>query len=60
MVAKKLVHSVYTVGGKIDTIPIPWLSRLEGKWSVDFAKGKNGLWYLIDMALAENSYHMTH
>lgn len=26
-------------------------------WSVDFAKGKNGVWYLIDMAVGENSYH---
>ena len=39
---------------------IPKLSHLEGRWSVDFAKGKNGLWYLIDMALADNSYHMPH
>lgn len=28
-------------------------------WSVDFAKGKNGVWYLIDMAVGENSYHWT-
>jgi len=26
-------------------------------WSVDFAKGKNGIWYLIDMARGEVSYH---
>ena len=30
---------------------------LEGFWSVDFAKAKNGKWYLLDMALGENSYH---
>jgi hypothetical protein len=32
-------------------------SNMQGHWSVDFAKGKNGLWYLIDMALAYNSFH---
>ena len=26
-------------------------------WSVDFAKGKNGTWYLIDCARGEVSYH---
>lgn len=26
-------------------------------WSIDFAKAKNGKWYLLDMALGENSYH---
>lgn len=26
-------------------------------WSVDFAKGKNGKWYCIDMARGEVSYH---
>jgi hypothetical protein len=30
---------------------------LNGYWSIDFAKGRNGIWYLIDMALGENSYH---
>lgn len=30
---------------------------LGDSWSVDFAKAKNGNWYLIDMALAESSYH---
>ncbi len=26
-------------------------------WSVDFARGRDGRWYLIDMAAAEVSYH---
>lgn len=26
-------------------------------WSVDFAKGKNGIWYFIDAALGEQSWH---
>lgn len=26
-------------------------------WSVDFALGRNGKWYLIDMAAGETSYH---
>jgi hypothetical protein len=30
---------------------------VDGYWSIDFAKGRNGKWYLIDMALGENSYH---
>lgn len=30
---------------------------MEGCWSVDFAKAKNGKWYLIDMALGHESYH---
>ena len=28
-----------------------------GYWSVDFAEGKDGTWYLIDMALGEDSFH---
>jgi len=31
--------------------------RFQDYWSVDFAKGKNGIWYLIDMARGEVSYH---
>ena len=27
------------------------------EWSIDFCKGKNGQWYLIDMAVAEKSWH---
>ena len=48
-----------------DTVEIGILSTyarvvsnaLPGFWSVDFAKTKSGVWYLIDMALGENSYH---
>jgi len=29
-------------------------------WSIDFAKGNNGKWYLIDMALGDVSYHPSH
>lgn len=32
-------------------------SVLEGNWSIDFARAKDGMWYLIDMALAEESWH---
>lgn len=28
-----------------------------GYWSVDFAKAKNGTWYLTDMALGKESFH---
>ena len=28
-------------------------------WSVDFAQGENGTWYLIDMARGELSWHVT-
>jgi hypothetical protein len=30
---------------------------VDGYWSVDFAKAQNGLWYLIDMAVGEESWH---
>jgi hypothetical protein len=32
-------------------------SVLPGSWSVDFAKDREGKWWLIDMALAEQSWH---
>jgi ATP-grasp domain, R2K clade family 3 len=32
-------------------------AALPGFWSVDFAAGTDGKWYLIDMALGKNSYH---
>jgi hypothetical protein len=31
--------------------------ELLNNWSVDFAKGINGLWYLIDIAIGERSFH---
>jgi hypothetical protein len=35
-----------------------WVAgAIEGAWSVDFAKGRNGVWYLIDMAEACVSWH---
>ena len=30
--------------------------KLGGEWSIDFAKAKNGKWYLIDMALLHESW----
>jgi len=30
---------------------------LEGFWSVDFCKAKDGTWYMIDMAMGECSWH---
>ena len=32
-------------------------SKVDGYWSVDFMKSKNGKWYLIDMARGEISWH---
>lgn len=32
-------------------------STLEGYWSIDFCRGRNGDWYFIDCALGENSWH---
>jgi len=32
-------------------------NSIEGFWSVDFCKAKDGRWILIDMALGENSWH---
>lgn len=34
--------------------------NISGDWSVDFAKGANGTWYLIDMATAIQSWHPEH
>lgn len=31
--------------------------EFQGYWSVDFSKGKDGKWYLIDMAMGLASYH---
>ena len=31
--------------------------RLPGYWSVDFAKGQDGVWYFIDMAEGHRSWH---
>ncbi len=33
---------------------------LSGYWSVDFAKGQDGIWYFIDAALGEQSWHPEH
>ena len=30
---------------------------IDGFWSVDFCRAKNKVWYLIDMAIGENSWH---
>lgn len=32
----------------------------QGAWSCDFLKGKNGQWYLTDMAIGERSHHQEH
>lgn len=32
----------------------------QGYWSCDFLLGKNGQWYLTDMAIGEQSYHQEH
>ena len=29
----------------------------DGYWSIDFCKGKDEIWYLIDMARGERSWH---
>ena len=31
--------------------------EFEGAWSLDFAMDKSGVWWAIDMAPAERSYH---
>ena len=31
--------------------------NFEGYWSIDFCKSKEGIWYCIDMALGESSWH---
>jgi hypothetical protein len=34
--------------------------KLGGYWSIDFAKDRFGKWWLLDMALGDNSYHYPH
>lgn len=31
-----------------------------GEWSIDFAQDIHGKWWMLDMALAYNSYHQAH
>jgi len=31
--------------------------KFEGYWSIDWLKGKDGRWYVIDMATGEDSFH---
>lgn len=31
--------------------------KVEGFWSVDFCKSKDNVWFFIDMAIGENSWH---
>jgi len=31
--------------------------KIHDYWSIDFACGSNGIWYLIDIAIGENSFH---
>ena len=41
-----------------DTIPLVMVGDvLDGYWSIDFAYGQDKRWYLIDMAIGEESYH---
>lgn len=35
-------------------------NAIEGFWSIDFCKAKDGCWILIDMATGENSWHPEH
>jgi hypothetical protein len=35
-------------------------SSVRGHWSIDYAQAVDGTWYLIDMALGNNSWHMKH
>ncbi len=38
-----------------------YVSRIfSGSWSVDFLKGSDGKWWMIDMAIGERSYHAEH
>lgn len=34
--------------------------ELGGEWSIDFSCDRDGKWWLTDMALAQDSYHMNH
>jgi hypothetical protein len=34
--------------------------KIEGSWSIDYCKAKDGHWLLLDMATGENSWHPEH
>lgn len=35
-------------------------AAIGGEWSIDFAQDIHGKWWMLDMALAYNSYHQAH
>ena len=45
---------------ELDNLAREVARRFDGYWSVDFSRGKNGQWWLIDMAEGDRSYHMEH
>ena len=44
----------------LDNMALYVSNLFSGYWSVDFLKGKNGKWYMTDMAIGERSYHQKH
>lgn len=42
---------------RLDELSLLVAQRFDGAWSLDWAKGKDGHWYAIDMAVANRSYH---
>lgn len=45
------------ITNQVRTISKTLTKELGGEWSIDFCKGKNGIWYFIDTAPSEVSYH---
>jgi hypothetical protein len=46
--------------GKLETLAQHAAQALGGEWSVDFARDRGGMWWLIDVATAETSWHPAH
>ena len=46
--------------GTLNKMAVYVAGLFSGYWTCDFLQEENGKWYLIDMAIGEESYHQTH
>lgn len=51
-------HVVPACMPELQRMAVEACKLLGGSWSVDFSCDRNGKWWLTDMAVAEDSYHM--
>ena len=41
----------------LKSLTVKVATKFEGYWSIDWLKGKDGVWYAIDMTTGDDSYH---